>query len=80
MFEALRCGCVVICNRLPDHWFYAGSPAIQIDDWRDLEATVRPLIADPQHLFALHSQSLAWWKSRCSEHAVAAVFVKFLSE
>jgi hypothetical protein len=31
-FEAMRQGCVVICDRLPPHWFYAGCPAVQIDD------------------------------------------------
>lgn len=77
-FEALRHGCVVICDRLPPHWFYDGCPAIQIDDWRDLEASVRPLIADPEHLFALHRESLAWWEAKCSEHAVAAVFARCL--
>lgn len=78
-FEALRHGCIVICDRLPPHWFYDGCPAVQIDDWRDLEASVRPLIADPEHLFALHRESLAWWESKCSERAVAAIFAECIS-
>ncbi len=35
-FEAMRQGCVVICDRLPPHWFYVGCPAIQIEDSGDL--------------------------------------------
>jgi hypothetical protein len=77
-FEALRQGCVVICDRLPPHWFYDGCPAIQIDDWRDLEAQVAKLLADPQRLFFLHRESLAWWEAKCSEHALAAELVKCL--
>ena len=50
-FEAMRQGCVVICDRLPPHWFYVGCPAIQVDDWGNLEAEVRALSADPER----------WW-------------------
>lgn len=77
-FEAMRQGCVVICNRLPGHWFYDGCPAIQIDDWRDLEACVRPLLAEPDRLLALHRESLAWWESKCSERAVAETIARCL--
>jgi hypothetical protein len=77
-FEALRYGCVVVCNRLPNHWFYEGCPAIQIDDWRDLESRLQPLLASPTQLAALHRDSLAWWLSRCSEHAMASLFAQCL--
>jgi hypothetical protein len=53
-FEAMRQGCVVICDRLPPHWFYAGCPAVQIDDWGNLEAEVKALSADPERLKDLH--------------------------
>jgi Exostosin family len=77
-FEALRQGCVIICDRLPPYWFYRGCPAIQIDDWRDLEAQVNLLLADPQRLLALHHEALAWWEEKCSERAMAAVLVRCL--
>jgi hypothetical protein len=70
-FEAMRQGCVVICDRLPPHWFYGGSPAIQIDDWGNLDATVSALLADPKRLEELHCKSLAWWEEKLSERAVA---------
>lgn len=70
-FEAMRQGCVVICNRLPPHWFYQDCPAIQMDDWRNLEAVVKALSADPERLFDLHRRSLAWWDAKLSERAVA---------
>ncbi len=77
-FEAMRQGCVVICDRLPPHWFYVGSPAIQIDDWGDLDAVVSTLLADPERLKDLHRRSLAWWDEKLSERAVAQVIAKCL--
>jgi hypothetical protein len=77
-YEAMRQGCVVICDKLPPHWFYAGSPAIQIDDWGNLEAEVKALAADPDRLADLHRQSLAWWDQKLSERAVAQVIAKCL--
>jgi len=77
-FEAMRQGCVVICDRLPPHWFYAGCPAIEIDDWRDLDAVVSPLLAEPDHLMDLHRRSLSWWDEKLSERAVARLIAKCL--
>jgi hypothetical protein len=72
-FEAMRQGCVVICDRLPPHWFYEGCPAIQIDDWNKLEAEVEALTANPERLLDLHRRSLAWWDAKLSERALAEV-------
>jgi hypothetical protein len=77
-FEAMRQGCVVICDRLSPHWFYVGCPAIQIDDWGDLEAGVKALSADPDRLADLHRRSLAWWDEKLSEPAVAQVIARRL--
>lgn len=79
-FEAMRQGCVVICDRLPPHWFYAGSPAIEIDDWGELESVVESLQADPQRLAELHRASLAWWQDKLSERAVAGVLAGGVSK
>ncbi len=77
-FEAMRQGCIVICDPLPPHWFYVGCPAIQIGDWRNLEAEVGALSADPQRLARLHRETLAWWDAKLSETALAGVFAKCL--
>jgi hypothetical protein len=78
LFEALRYGCVVICDRLPPRWFYEGSPVVQLDDWRDLDAAVEALTRDPQQLIELHRKSLSWWEARCSETAIAAMLARCL--
>jgi hypothetical protein len=78
LFEAMRQGCVVICDRLPPHWFYVGCPAVQIDDWGNLEAEVNALAGDPKRLADLHRRSLAWWEEKLSERAVAQVIARCL--
>jgi hypothetical protein len=77
-FEGMRQGCVVICNRLPPHWFYAGRPAIQIDDWGNLEAEVKALTADPRRLSDLHRETLAWWRTKLSDPAIGGLIAKCL--
>lgn len=79
-FEGLRQGCIVICNRLPNHWFYNGCPAIQLDNWRELDTVVAALLADPERMYALHRASLAWWEAKCSEQALAVVFAHCLGQ
>jgi hypothetical protein len=74
----MRQGCVVICDRLPPHWFYIGCPAVQIGDWGNLEAEVKALAADPERLADLHRRSLAWWEEKLSERAVAQVIARRL--
>jgi hypothetical protein len=77
-FEGLRQGCIVVCDRLPPHWFYVGCPAVQLDDWRELGALVEALLADPARMLALHEASLAWWRTRCSEEALGRMMAACL--
>jgi hypothetical protein len=69
-FEALRAGCIVICEAMPDHWFYRGAPVMRVRRWSELEAVIVPLLANPEEMERLHVASLEWWRSRCSEDAV----------
>ena len=69
-FEALRAGCIVVCEALPGHWFYKGAPVITLDRWSDLSRVVPSLVGDPQELERLQLASLRWWRERCSEEAV----------
>jgi hypothetical protein len=69
-FQALKYGCVVVTDAIPPIWFYEQAPVLRLPSWRELERTVVPLLADGERLEALHRQSLAWWRSACSEEAV----------
>jgi len=72
-FEALRYGCVVVCERLPPTPFYAGSPAVVIDRWSGLPDVLTRLLDDRAGLQARHERSLEWWHERCSEEVVGAI-------
>jgi len=69
-FEALRAGCIVVCEPLPDHWFYQGAPVIRVRRWNELSSVVEPLLGDPSAMLELHRASLDWWTARCSEDAI----------
>jgi hypothetical protein len=78
-FEALRAGCVVVCESLPDHWFYRGAPVLRVRHWSELETVVSSLLDDTAGLERLHRASLAWWESRCSEAALGRYMAERIS-
>ena len=77
-FEALRYGCVLISEPVPDRWFYRDSPAIYINDWKTLPAVLDSLLGDKDRLVALHQQALDWWQSKCAPAAVSAKMDSYL--
>ena len=70
-YEALRAGCVIISERLPDNHLYKNSPIIQIDDWNEGLQQVDKLLADKEKLNQLSQQGLEWWTNVFSEKATA---------
>ena len=70
-FEALRAGCVVISEPLPDQYYYKGSPIIILNNWQALDEVIQRLLADPVELVRRQLAGLAWWNEVCSEPAVA---------
>jgi hypothetical protein len=70
-FEAMRAGCVIISEPLPDTPFYANSPLIQVNDWVEGLDIVKELLNDDNRLEEIHQQTIAWWKEKCSEKATA---------
>jgi Exostosin family len=75
-FEAIRAGCIVICEWLPDHWFYRDAPVITLRRWSDLSEVLLPLLADPDAQQRLHLSTVKYWESRCSERALGAYMAK----
>ena len=70
-FEAIRYGCIVVTEALPSRWFYDDSPAIKINDWSELMEIVDKLVGNQELMTKKHQESLDWWKTKCSEVAVA---------
>ncbi len=77
--EAAKCGCVAITERLPRRWYNAGAPAIQLDRWQQLPATLEALLADPPELALRAAAMRRWWGERLSERAAAAYIVEALT-
>lgn len=71
-FEAMRAGCVIISDQLPNYEFYHGSPIIQVDNWKDGLSWVDKLLGDEEMLLDYHLKTVEWWDTKCSEKAVAS--------
>jgi len=78
-FEAMRAGCVVICQPLPDFWFYRSAPAIRLKRWSELEAAVEALLAAPARLEELHLASRRWWEEVAGPSAMARTIAAILN-
>jgi hypothetical protein len=79
LYEALRYGCIPVTEPLPDRWFLNGLPRIEVDDWADMPALVRDLLAQPEHMQALHEAALDWWATKCSEEAIGTFMAEMLA-
>lgn len=71
-FEAMRAGCILVSDVLPNTRIYRNAPIIQIRDWRSLDKIVSGLLSDTKRMAELQQMSLEWWTNVCSEKAVAA--------
>jgi hypothetical protein len=78
-FEAMRAGCVVIAQDLPDFWFYRTAPVTRLRQWDELEATVERLLAEPGHLEELHQASRRWWDEVAGPRPMADMIASILS-
>jgi hypothetical protein len=70
-FESLRYGCIPVVEELPSSWFYDDAPVIRVNKWSDIESLLIDLQSNKLDLQAMHQASLDWWKTKCSEQAVA---------
>jgi hypothetical protein len=78
-FESLKAGCVVICEPLPDRWFYEGHPGIIIKNWRDLPRLLDRLLEDSELLERKSREAINFYNERCAEEVVAKHMVEFLN-
>ena len=69
--EAMRAGCVVISEPLPNTFFYRDSPIITVSDWRSGLAIVKNLLKNPDLLLETQAATLNWWAEVCSEKGTA---------
>jgi hypothetical protein len=69
-----------VTEPLPDFWFYRGSPAVVVRDWRALPELLDRLLSDPAEQQRRHERSLSWWRERLSPQAVGRYIADRLPE
>nr|GFD58552.1 hypothetical protein [Tanacetum cinerariifolium] len=70
-YEAMKAGCIIVSERLPDNPFFSDSPIIQVANWEEGDAAIKKLLAQPATMQQLHEAALRWWRDVMSETAVA---------
>jgi hypothetical protein len=69
--EAARAGCILISEPMPDLWYYQGNPAVIVKSWNRLDQVLDSILNFPDRMMKLHNDSIAWWRNRACEKAVA---------
>lgn len=77
-YEAMRAGCVIVSEKLPEISFYKDSPIIQIEDWKSGIGVVWELLSDNERLQQVQVETIYWWKNICSEAGMAKYVAKCL--
>jgi hypothetical protein len=70
-FEAMRAGCVIISEKLPQTYLYKNSPIIQVASWKEGLAFAENLLKDSVLLQQYHQRTLYWWENVCNEASTA---------
>jgi len=78
-FEAMRSGCIIISDPLPETWYFKNSPIIQLERWSDLRKIVNSLLKDNKKMHELQSATLEWWDNKCSPESVAKYIYQSIS-
>lgn len=75
-YEALRQGCIVISETLPDVPFYSGSPIIEIKDWRAIRLLLQNLLKDEDLLESISQEGVLWYNEHLSGKGVAKYIIE----
>lgn len=70
-FEAMRAGCVIISEKMPDTYLYKDSPIIQVASWQEGVDMAQTLLDSPEILHQYHLDTLNWWENVCNEISTA---------
>jgi hypothetical protein len=70
-YESMRSGNIVISDKLPETWYFSGSPIIQIANWSSLRQVIDSMLSDTHEMQRIQEQTIKWWTDVCSPPAVA---------
>ena len=73
LYEAMRYGCVVISEELPDRTYYKDIPTIQVKNWKDGLDIANKLIKNPNKLEEFGTTNKKFYESHLSPKATAEI-------
>jgi hypothetical protein len=79
-FEGLKSGCLVVCEPLPDQYYYRDAPVIQIDYWNQLEQAIAPFLEDEAALQEWSDRTIQFWNEVCGEQAIGRRVAEFIHQ
>jgi len=79
-YESMKLGCVVVCNKLPDRWYYKNAPVIQVDDWYGGYNKALELLKQPKELERLSKAAIQFYNKNLSGKAAAKYIIKKLNK
>jgi glycosyltransferase involved in cell wall biosynthesis len=72
IFEAARCGCILIVDDVPTNlWYYNEFPGIILKDWSDISIIER-LLSDPDKMQDISNKTIRWYERCISPKSVAS--------
>jgi hypothetical protein len=78
-FEAMRAGCIIISEKLPETECYKNSPIIIVNSWKEADSLIRELLNDPVKAEEIHQAMVSWWLVKCSPQAIAEYIISKLN-
>ena len=78
LYEAMKYGCVVITEELPDREYYKNIPVIKVENWSDGIKIARNLLKNPKKLEQMGLNNKKFYEEFLSPRATAEIIVKKL--
>lgn len=81
LFEAMRAGCLLLCEKLPPVWFLEYCPRVVMPPhWQNLPVVLEQLWQQPRLVAEMQAQTRHNYENTCRPEAVAAYMLKELSD
>jgi hypothetical protein len=80
LYEAMKWGCVVISEELPQREYYKNIPIIQVKNWRDGLRIANELIVDIPTLDKMSKTNKEFYKRNLNPEATADLILKTINE
>jgi hypothetical protein len=78
LYEAMKWGCVVISEELPDREYYKGIPIVKVSNWNEGIKIARELMNDKEKLESISKETIQYYKTNLSPEATSNLILKTL--